>query len=44
MSIINDFSFLAPFLVKSIVLFVVIGLSSIVVNKISWTVPEDDEE
>lgn len=44
MSIINNFSFIGPFLIKSIILFVVIGLSSIVVNKISWTVPEDDEE
>ena len=43
MSIINDFSFLAPFLIKSIVLFVAIGLCSIIVNKISFTVPEDDE-
>lgn len=44
MSIINDFSFIAPFLIKSIVLFVLIGASSIVVNKISWSAPEDDEE
>lgn len=44
MSIINDFSFLAPFLIKSVILFCIIGLSSIVVNKISFKVPEDDEE
>lgn len=44
MSIINDFSLIGPFLIKSIILFVLIGLSSIVVNKISFTVPEDDEE
>ncbi len=44
MSVINDFSFLAPFLIKSVILFVIIGLSSVVVNKISFTVPEDNEE
>lgn len=44
MSIINDFSFLAPFLVKSVILFCLIGLSSVVVNKISCKFPEDDEE
>lgn len=43
MSIINDFSFLGPYLIKSIILFCLIGLSSLVVNKISFTVPEDDE-
>lgn len=44
MSIINDFSFLAPYLIKCVILFCIIGLSSVVVNKISFTVPEDDEE
>ena len=43
MEIINDFSFLAPYMIKSVILFLVIGLSSIVVNKISFSVPEDDE-
>ena len=31
MEIINDFSFLAPYMIKSVILFLVIGLSSIVV-------------
>ena len=43
MEIINDFSFLAPYMIKSVILFLVIGLSSIVVNKISFSVQEDDE-
>ena len=43
MEIINDFSFLAPYMIKSVILFLVIGLSSIVVNKTSFSVPEDDE-
>ena len=37
MEIINDFSFLAPYMIKSVILF------SIVVNKTSFSVPEDDE-
>ena len=44
MSIINDFSMIAPFLIKSTVLFILIGLSSVIVNKITFHEPEDDEE
>ncbi len=40
----NDFSMIAPFLIKSVVLFVLIGLSSIIVNKLTFHEPEDDEE
>lgn len=39
----NDFSMLGPFLLKSIILIALIALSSLIVNKVTFSEPLDNE-
>ena len=43
MSIINDLSFVEPYLIKTCLIFILIGAASIIPNKLTFHEPEDDE-